>query len=140
MPLSSAKLATGSTGTMPTRKRVQDFIARVESGAFVQAIEEFYHPDASMQENTAPPRVGRDTLVAYEKAVLARYPNTRVLPAKDALIDGDRVVIHWVFVLPDAAGSVLRPDELALQDWNGERIAREQFFYDPAQLTPAKSQ
>lgn len=112
----------------------------VEGGAFVQAIEDFYHPDASMQENTSPPRTGRDTLVAYEKAVLARFKSVRALPAKALLIDGDRVVIHWVFEMTDAAGSVLRLDELALQEWNGERIAREQFFYDPAQVTkPAQS-
>lgn len=112
----------------------------VEGGAFVQAIEDFYHPDASMQENTSPPRTGRDTLVAYEKAVLARFKSVRALPAKALLIDGDRVVIHWVFEMTDAAGSVLRLDELALQDWNGERIAREQFFYDPALVTkPAQS-
>jgi ketosteroid isomerase-like protein len=123
---------------MPTRKRVQDFIARVESGAFVQAIEEFYHPDASMQENIAPPRMGRDTLVAHEKGVLARFPNTRVQPAKDVLIDADRVVIHWVFEMTHATGAALRLDELSLQEWNGERIAREQFFYDPAQMRPAK--
>jgi ketosteroid isomerase-like protein len=123
---------------MPSRERVRDFIATVENGAFVQAIESFYHPDASMQENSAPPRVGRDTLVAHEKALLARFPNTRALPAKAVLIDGDRVVINWVFEMADATGVVLRLDELALQEWAGERIARERFFYDPAQMRPAR--
>ena len=28
-------------------------------------------------------------------------------------------------------------EELAYQRWEGERIAEEQFFYDPAQLVPA---
>ena len=32
----------------------------------------YYTEDATMQENAAPPRVGRDTLVAHERAALAR--------------------------------------------------------------------
>jgi hypothetical protein len=29
-------------------------------------------------------------------------------------------------------------EELAYQRWEGERVAEEQFFYDPAQRTPRK--
>ena len=29
-------------------------------------------------------------------------------------------------------------EELAWQRWEGERIAEEQFFYDPAQLAPKR--
>jgi hypothetical protein len=29
-------------------------------------------------------------------------------------------------------------EELAYQRWEGERIAEETFFYDPAQLVPRK--
>jgi hypothetical protein len=29
-------------------------------------------------------------------------------------------------------------EELAYQRWEGERIAEEQFFYDPVQRTPRK--
>ncbi len=56
---------------MPTTETLEDFIARVERNAHVEAIQEFYTEGASMQENNAPPRVGRDTLVAHEAAALA---------------------------------------------------------------------
>ena len=36
---------------MPDRDRVQAFVAAVEAGRYVEAIEDFYHPDASMQDN-----------------------------------------------------------------------------------------
>ena len=55
---------------MPTRARVDEFIAVVESGDHAGAIERYYTEDASMQENTAPPRVGRDGLVAHERDIL----------------------------------------------------------------------
>lgn len=58
---------------MPDRQTVEAFALAVESGDYVEAIERFYDADASMQENNAAPRVGRDTLVAGEKAVMARF-------------------------------------------------------------------
>ena len=54
---------------MPTLETVERFIARVEQNAHTEAIEEFYTPDATMQENQAPPRRGRDVLVAGELVV-----------------------------------------------------------------------
>ena len=35
---------------MPTHERVRQLIAMVEAGKFVEAIQEFYAPQASMQE------------------------------------------------------------------------------------------
>lgn len=119
---------------MPTRVTVNAFIAAVESGDHVGAIERFYHEDASMQENLAPPRVGRETLVAHEKRALARLAEMRTHPAARVLVDGDHVAINWIFEMVGHDGSVRRLEELALQEWRGEKIQRERFFYDPAAL------
>lgn len=119
---------------MPSRQTVKDFVALVEQSQFVQAIEQFYAPHASMQENGEPPRVGRDVLVAHEKGVMAAFAGTRTLPVQDLLVDGDRVVIHWVFEFTTAEGRLMRIDELALQRWEGEKIVEERFFYDTAAL------
>lgn len=53
------------------------------------------------------------------------------------LVDGDNVVIRWVFRMTAHDGSVRRMDELALQTWREGRIVAEQFYYDRGQLTPA---
>ena len=116
---------------MPSRQTVQDFIALVEQGQYVAAIEQFYAPDATMQENSQPPRRGRDTLIAYERAVIAACSAMRTLPVDFWLVDGDRVVIHWVFEFTRLSGKTLRIDELTQQRWQGEKIIEERFFYDP---------
>ncbi len=116
---------------MPSRQTVQKFIALVEQGGYVEAIEQFYAPDASMQENSQPPRRGRDALVSYERAVMAACSAMRTLPVTSFLVDGDFVVIHWVFEFTRVSGSMLRIDELSHQRWEGDRIAEERFFYDP---------
>lgn len=119
---------------MPTRDRVEAFIARVVSNAHAEAIEEFYHEDASIQENLGPLRKGRDTLVAVERAMLARHKKVFTHPVEDFFIDGDKVVIHWIFEFTRPDDSVMRIEELVLQHWRGDRIASERFYYDPAQM------
>ncbi|MDW5441873.1 nuclear transport factor 2 family protein [Polaromonas sp. SM01] len=116
---------------MPSRQTVQDFIALVEQGHYLEAIEQFYAPDASMQENSQPPRRGRETLLAYERAVMAACSAMRTLPVESCLVDGDLVVIHWVFEFTRLSGKTMRIDELAHQRWQGEKIVEERFFYDP---------
>jgi len=103
----------------------------VEQGHYVEAIEQFYAPDASMQENSQPPRCGRDTLVTYERAVIAACSAMRTLPVESFLVDGDFVVIHWIFEFTRKSGKTMRIDELAHQRWQGEKIVEERFFYDP---------
>jgi len=119
---------------MPTPATLERFIARVESNAHAEAIEEFYTADASMRENMNPPRVGRDALVANERAVLARARSVQSRCVRPVLVAGDVVVVRWVFRFEAHDGRVREMEELAYQRWDGERIAEEQFFYDPAQL------
>src|SRR6266568_1506455 len=52
---------------MPTRERVEDFIARVQRGQSLELMPEFYAEDATAQENGAPPRVGLATLMEHER-------------------------------------------------------------------------
>lgn len=118
---------------MPTRERVKDLIAMVEQGRFVEAIQRFYTKDASMQENLQPARKGMATLIAGEEKVLAAFKEVRTLPVKAYMIEGDRVVINWVFLFTAHDGRSFRQDELAWQRWVGDRIAEERFYYDPGQ-------
>jgi hypothetical protein len=116
---------------MPSRERLDEFIAVVESGDHAGAIERYYTEDASMQENASPPRVGRDLLVGHERGVLSVMSHV-YSKAVTSVLEGDRVAIHWIFELTDKSGKLHRFDEIALQQWRGDRIFRERFFYDPS--------
>ena len=105
----------------------------VEAGKFVEAIEEFYAPSASMQENVQPPRQGLDSLVAGERRVLRAFKSVRTLPVETFFVDGDRSVIRWVFEFTGHDGRSFRQDELAYQSWAGDKIVEERFYYDPSQ-------
>ena len=118
---------------MPTRERVQALIGLVERGQFIEALQSFYHPDASMQENLDPPRHGLDTLIRGERRVMAAHREIRTRPVQTFLVEGDRAVINWIFDFVDHEGRAFTLDELAVQLWRDERIIEERFYYDPAQ-------
>jgi hypothetical protein len=121
---------------MPSPQTLDRFIARVESNAHAEAIAEFYTEGASMRENRKPPRAGRDELVAREKKTLARAKSVESICVRPVFVEGDRVVIRWIFRFQWLDGTRTEMEELAYQRWEGERIAEEEFFYDPAQLAP----
>jgi hypothetical protein len=123
---------------MPTSETLERFITRVEENAHAEAVEEFYTADASMQENQAPPRVGRDAHVANERKVLSRTKTLSSTCVRPVFVNGDRVVIRWIFHFEWRDGTITHMEEMAYQRWEGERIAEETFFYDPAQRIPKK--
>ena len=121
---------------MPTPSTLEAFIARVESNDHVGAIRDFYTEDATMRENLEPPRAGRELLMANEAKVLARAAAVKSQCVRPVYVADDHVVIRWIFEFTWKDGSGSRMEELAYQTWRGERIAQEQFFYDPKQLSP----
>jgi ketosteroid isomerase-like protein len=120
---------------MPSRERVNAFVATVRAGRYVEAIADFYASDATMRENLGPERGGRDALIAHEKAMLGSMKAIVTTRAEPVMVDGNRVAIGWTFEFTGQDGSVRRMTELALQTWRGDQIAEEQFFYDPGQMT-----
>ena len=122
---------------MPDAETLERFIALVEQNAHVAAVEEFYTADATMQENQSVPRIGREAHAANERRVLAKAKSLTSTCVRPVFVDGDHVVIRWRFRFEWHDGTVTRMEELAWQRWDGERIAEETFFYDPAQLKPA---
>jgi hypothetical protein len=123
---------------MPTPETIERFIARVEQNAHVEAVEEFYAADSTMQENQSAPRIGRDAHAANERRVMAKARSVSSRCIRPVFVHGDRVVVRWVFRFEWLDGTVTQMEELAYQRWAAERIVEETFFYDPAQRVPRK--
>lgn len=123
---------------MPTPETLERFVRRVEEGAHAEACAEFYTEHSTMQENQATPRVGRSAHVANEHKVMARARSITSSCVRPIFVNGDKVVIRWIFDFEWQDGSRTHMEELAYQRWEGEQIAEETFFYDPAQRTPVR--
>ena len=123
---------------MPTPDTLERFVALVESNAHAEACEQFYTELSTMQENQGTPRVGRALHVENERQVMARAETVESRCVRPVLVNGDHVVIRWIFHFAWRDGSVTHMEELAWQRWEGEQISEETFFYDPAQRLPRR--
>ncbi|MGL6110401.1 MAG: nuclear transport factor 2 family protein [Rubrivivax sp.] len=119
---------------MPLLETVESFVSLVESGKTVEAMVRFYAEYATMQENAAAPRTGKSVLIKHEEDALASIASLKATCIRPVFVAGDFVVIRWVFEIQDKKGKALRFEELAHQRWEGELMAEERFFYDPAQV------
>jgi hypothetical protein len=119
---------------MPSLETVESFVHLVESGKTVEAMLRFYDEHASMQENAAPPRVGKSVLIKHEEEALTSITSLKATCVRPIFITADFVVIRWVFEIQDKKGKAVRFEELAHQRWKGNLMIEERFFYDPAQL------
>ena len=119
---------------MPSRETVDAFVADVLSEDHVGAIERWYAEDASMQENQGEPRVGRETLMEGERRTLARFAGVKTEVLAPPLVHGDHVAIRWRFTFTRPDGTTRSFEEVAWQEWRGDKVWRETFFYDPRQM------
>ena len=121
---------------MPSTETVNRFVARVEANAHVEAVQDFYTENSSVRENQAEPRIGREAHIENERRFLSRLKSLTSKCVHPVFLSGDFVVIRWNFTFELHDGTVVVMDELTYQRWEGERIAEETFFYDPAQRVP----
>ena len=118
---------------MPTRTQVAQLVRLVESNRILDAIDEFYDDNVSMQDNHNPPVVGKDANRERERAFFGGI-TVHGNRALSVAIDGEQVVIHWLFEFTGADGKRHRLDQLSHQDWRDGRIVRERFYYDSARI------
>jgi spermidine synthase len=119
---------------MPSRDIVEAFAKRLENGEFVEAIEQYYTPDAATYENNAAPVVGRDKLAAKERGVLAAFKEVKAVRVGPSLIDGNNVASRWIFSFTNTEGVTRTLEEIAWQTWRGDELIEERFYYDPKQM------
>ena len=123
---------------MPIKDSIENFIKAVEECPHDQVISRFYSDDASIQENQGCPRIGRDKLIENERRLLKKAKKVESKCIRPFFNEGDNVVIRWKFQFEWLDGSTTEIEEMAYQTWKGDKIHKEQFFYDPKQFIPKK--
>lgn len=119
---------------MPSRMSVESFVSLVELGKYDLAIELYYARNARLQEDPDPHRIGVGAMAKGESRRTTHHSRIEARRAGPYFIEGDNVVIRWIFEFTDGRGGRRRLEELAYQRWQGEHIAEERFYYDPAQM------
>ena len=116
---------------MSTKDQVVRLVHYVESNRILDAIDEFYADDVSMQDNLDAPVLGKAANRERERAFFAGI-TVHQNRALSVAVDGDQAVIHWLFQFTGGDGRRYTIDQLAHQTWKDGRIVKERFYYDSA--------
>ena len=122
--------------TQPKMPRVSQllerFVALVEQGRSVEAMERYYAEDVVVFENRALARAGRQRCIAFEREQHSRAPQPATLKAlKHACNEATGVsFVEWLIRFETEAGRAMRLEEVAVQSWRDGAIVEERFYYE----------
>ena len=114
------------------RQRVDQLVQYINQGRIIDAMYEFYAPDAQMQENRNPPAVGLEANVEREKQFLAGVKEWKGFTVKALAAEGDVSFIESVIEFTATDGSPVRLEQVSVARWRDGKIVHERFYYDSA--------
>ena len=111
------------------KKAVDDLTAKVVVGKSLDAIDQYYAEDVTMQENEQPPRVGKAACGAFEENFLSMIKAKRTFACDGYVISGNKAYIVYRIDLDHADLGRLNVNEVAIQEWANGKVKHEKFVY-----------
>jgi ketosteroid isomerase-like protein len=111
---------------------VRAFVALVEGGRSLEAIDRFYADDVELRENYAAPRVGKAREREREARNLAALAEPLRVAARAVTCDPGAGVsmVEWHIELTLRGQRPQKLEEVAVQRWRDGKIVSERFFYE----------
>lgn len=123
-------MSTATTSSVDVRERVEDLIRYIQSGRILDAMYEFYAPDARMQENGNRPTAGLEANVEREKQFLATVREWKGFEVKALAVDGDVSFYEASLDYVTTDGTRVHQEQVSVARWHDGRIVHERFYYD----------
>lgn len=104
----------------------------IASGKGMEGFEKYYADDVRMQENLAPPTVGKD---ANRKREIEFFSIVEVFHGATLhaqAVSGDVSFSEWTFDFTTKQGARVKLVEVARRRWRDGKVVDERFYYQPA--------
>ncbi|MBX3358576.1 MAG: hypothetical protein KF745_09110 [Phycisphaeraceae bacterium] len=113
------------------RSRVESLQEWIKQGKILEAMNEFYDPDVSMQENAGAPTVGLTANIEREKQFLAQVKKWKGYTVTALGVGDNTTFVENIIEFVNTAGQDVRQMQVAVQRWNDAgKITSEHFYYD----------
>ncbi len=99
-------------------------------GRSLDAFERFYAEEIVMQENTAPPVVGKALNRERELAFFGSISDSKISLLGSAVGDGV-TYSEWIFELHFKDGRRIHMTEVSARRWKHGQVVHERFYYNP---------
>ncbi len=120
-------MTTTTTDTLTNARALADMILR---GEILEAVDRFYADSAQMQENANAPTVGKNAIVAHEKAFLSTVKEWKNTEFKAIAAEGDVAFLEYAFDFVNTDGQDVHYEQVSAQRWQDGKIVHERFYYD----------
>ena len=102
----------------------------IQGGQTLEAMEQFYADDVTMQENETPPRIGKAVCLEHERRMLSGTTDFKATLIHQAIDEPNGVVFsEWRYAFNDLSGQRFSLTEVSVQQWDKELIQSEKFYY-----------
>ncbi len=117
-----------STADLP--QRLNDLFGYVRQGQIVEAVQEFYDKDATMQENANPPTVGQDANIEREKQFLSGVKEWKGFTVTASAVGNNVTFYECTMDFIATNGQVVHMEQVSVAKWKDGKIIHERFYYD----------
>jgi len=116
--------------TITLQDRLEDLFSYIREGRILDAMNEFYAEDATMQENSLPPTVGRGANYEREKQFLSTVKEWKGFEVLTRGV-GENVtfyetVMDWV----TTDGTPVHVEQVVVAKWQNGKIIHERYYHN----------
>ena len=102
----------------------------VLSGKAMEAFEKFYDDNVSMQENSDPVTVGKDTNRQREIDFFGSVEQFHGAAVTAGAIGDDLSFCEWMMDITFKGAPRMKMEQVAVRHWKDGKIVSERFFYN----------
>jgi hypothetical protein len=110
-------------------EKISDLNDLVLQGKALDAFEKYYHDEVVMQENEAPPTIGKNANRQREIEFFNSITEFRSAKPLKVTVGEGITMVQWQYDYTHKDWGVKNYTQVSVQEWKDGKIIREQFFY-----------
>lgn len=114
------------------KENVAELVVMIGEGKLLEAFEKYYDENVSMQENEAEARVGKDANRKAEEAFVQGITKINKIEILGVAVGENFSAIEYYMDVEHADYGNIKKNQVAVQNWQNNKIVREKFYYDSA--------
>ncbi len=112
------------------QQRLQDLLNHIRQGKIIEAMNEFYDKDTTMQENANPPTVGLAANIEREKQWLSGVKEVKGFDVKATGVGDNATFYECTLDFIATNGTPVHLEQVSVAKWKNGKIVHERFYYD----------
>ena len=115
--------------TINLQDRLEDLFSYIREGRILDAINEFYAEDATMQDNSLPPTVGREANYEREKQFLSTVKEWKEFEVTAKGVGEDVTFYETVMDWVTTDDTPVHVEQVVVAKWQNGKITHERYYH-----------